>query len=289
MRGKPQIYLLLISILSIPFLQNCSSNNKVDDLSYFGFEIEESIQNDNPDLLNDSFDSATFSGFTAHKAGLKEKIYVQVIAKQMKSSIRLGDLMTTFKIKSDGNFRFINHYEEDGYQHLVFKLSTDDNEMINYFDFTIFRKEKEQRIRVIDLFIFSEGNSISDFYVQMLMGIKQKIENKDNTLSSDVANLKEVTRFTNLYRYEEALESLEKVSLEFRARPMFLKRKINLLSLVGDDEAFLKAFDEYQRLFPKDGKFINFYKMLMAETEEELKKYAKPIIKYIQEQDYKSI
>ncbi|MEL6923461.1 MAG: hypothetical protein AAFO94_05380, partial [Bacteroidota bacterium] len=78
-------------LLLIFLLLACGDDKRItEDLSAFGFEIETAVRADNPELVNEAFDYAAFSGHLGSRIGMRSPAEIRIIANNIKSNIKIG-------------------------------------------------------------------------------------------------------------------------------------------------------------------------------------------------------
>lgn len=277
---------VLFFLLAAIFLSCDDTPDRYDDIIEFSRHIENAMKTDDSYYINESFDYGSLAKFALEKLDMTEKIVIEAVAGKLKNNLSLGsELLRNFNPHL-ASFRFVNYYEEYGADHLVFKY--EDGSNINYLDFQVYFSERRQRVMIVDIYNFFEGESISAQYVRaLLLGLQFKngdaglYSNSDNTFFQAFEKLKKVEYLNGIGEWEEALKLYNTISLQFKSRDFFLRKKIKVFYSMSDSQGLAKEMQRYEKEYPNDKRYILFMRLLNTSDAADRSLYEDQLARYI--------
>lgn len=244
-----QFRLLLIGLV---LFASCKEKEKPvtkQEAQAFADDLQKSILKRETDFFDNAF---SITGIT--------KI-IQDSLKDQYSKSELGGMKEGFKNKlkmgtqliavmSEGaTYQLVKIYEQGQEQHIIFRLYDDGK--LNYHDMRMVHEKGE--VKITDMFIYASGENLSATLIAFFNGVMTK--NEDEALN----NLDKVKSIKDLIlknKNREALAEIDELPEKLRtARPVQLLRMSAAMNLDDDnDSTYIKVIDEFNTLYPDNGK-----------------------------------
>lgn len=248
----------------------------------FGLYIEEAIREDFPERVDEVYDYQGLSRLIIWKSRVKDVGTMQVVARAAQKDRFIGQSMRRMLLELGAEFRYVKQYYEENFYHVVFEMSSP-GRIFNYIDFTVESHPETGEMRIIDVYNFLDGIASSDLYADILKMVADRGITHQEVLTA-MQDLKHIDELLYAGQPQEALEVFDSLSILFRQRALFLKRKIKILTFFSDRETLRDSVREYESIYPEDTKFLNFIKIYLTDDPAEQAKWAEGLRKYIEEE-----
>lgn len=248
----------------------------------FGLYIEEAIREDFPERVDEVYDYQGLSRLIIRKSRVKDVETMQVVARAAQKDRFIGQAIRRMLLELGAEFRYVKQYYEEDFYHVVFEMSSPTG-IFNYIDFTVEPQPETGEMRIIDVYNFLDGIASSDLYADILKMVADRGITNQEVLAA-MQDLKQIDELLYAGQQQEALEVFDSLSILFRQRALFLKRKIKILTFFSDRETLRDSVREYESLYPEDTKFLNFIKIYLTDDPAEQAKWAEGLRKYIEEE-----
>jgi tetratricopeptide (TPR) repeat protein len=230
----------------------------------FAKEIERSIDQSDPTLLNNTLNHHSFLKKVVQNFGSYNKSQLAKLSFQAKENIRFGDMVMSYLKSNDGYFNFTKLYFENHVPHIIFRIYSQ-MEGLNYFDCELERVNEE--LNITDVFIYYAGELWSDSYSRhmKLMGEYNKGGYENIHPENDFHNSLIKIDYINELLFSGQIEQAEMVYLSIPEQ--FQKDKIIQgttlkIAYQKSDSAYVKAIDQYLSNDPKNEIFSRFFTVL---------------------------
>lgn len=254
-------------------------NPAVDD---FGRYVEEAIREDFPERIDNAYDYRGLTRLVVQKARTDDQNIIHSVARATQKDRYIGQSIRRILLELGTEFRYVKQYYEGGFYHVVFKMSSAAG-VFNFIDLTVEQDPENGQVRIIDVYNYLDGVASSDFYADILKMIADPgITNQE--VMAAMQGLKEIDELLYEDRLDEALKAFNDLSMTFRQRALFLKRKIKILTFFADRETLRTAVREYESIYPNDVRFLNFIKIYLTDDPAEQTKWLDGLKKYIEEE-----
>lgn len=248
----------------------------------FGLYIEEAIREDFPERVDEVYNYQGLSRLIIWKSRVKDVETMQVVARAAQKDRFIGQSIRRMLLELGAEFRYVKQYYEEDFYHVVFEMSSPAG-AFNYIDFTVEPHPETGEMRIIDVYNFLDGIASSDLYADILKMVADRGITNQEVLTA-MQDLKHIDELLYAGQPQEALEVFDSLSILFRQRALFLKRKIKILTFFSDRETLRDSVREYESLYPEDTKFLNFIKIYLTDDPAEQAKWAEGLRKYIEEE-----
>lgn len=251
----------------------------IDD---FGHYVEEALREDFPERIDEAYDYRGLTRLIVRKSGVKEENTIQVVARVTQKDRFVGQSIRRILVQMGTEFRYVKQYYENGFYHVVFEMSSDLG-AYNFIDLTVEQDPATGQVRIIDVYNYLDGVASSDFYADILRMIDDpSISNRE--VMTAMQGLKQIDELLYADQLDQALRVFEGLSMVFRQRALFLKRKIKILTFFSDRPTLRKAVREYEAIYPEDIRFLNFVKIFLTDDLAERARLLEGLDKYIGEE-----
>ncbi len=268
------------------FVCACNPEEKTgywnENIHELGLNIEDAVARDQPQLINDYYDYQGLSRLVIEKGRVKDLDMMKMIARSMSRDKQIGETIIRSVWSRGARFDYINQYFEDDRYYVVFKVFWAGG-TYDYIELCLEEEETNRNISVIDLYLFSDGFSMSDLYADILLLVEERGTTGEEVLTG-IKEIKKIDELLYQGQPEQALKVYESISILFRERALFLKKKIKILTFFEDKTLLRQAVREYEGLYQHDLKFIHFIKLLIASNQEEEQRLLNSLAKYIKEE-----
>jgi hypothetical protein len=245
--------LLIVSFLF--FIAGCFTNERKvtkQEALDFAKNLEASVAEENPNVLNNLFDAETFKKRIKEASGgrLSDSMLAEIPLALKKK--RIGDEVVQ-STRKGGMYQLVKSYEKEGKQRLIFRLYGSTG--INYHDIELIHAGDE--IKAADMYIYLTGEnfskSLADVSLQMTDYYDVRPGEKDFVKSA--ADMK---KFIDQEKYVKALSIFESLPDTLKKQKLFQIRHVQITAQLGDT-LYQNALAEYEKLFSNEpGMYILF-------------------------------
>ena len=218
-------------------------------------QIEDSINNLDPSVVNDAFHLPTFiNRFVLPNRELPGTLqdFNNDFISGFTRKFDFGSIIIK-QLNESNSYSFIKHYRKGDSQHLIFRLFADDG--LNYHDYELI--EMNNQTKIVDVYIYMTGENFSDtlkrLYLSTLFDHRKNssIDAVNEEYIYALALIKEIRNFLNKKKLYEAIKLFNGIPLRFKKEKMFQIMSIQIAKNL-DDEEYMKSIEDYQTLFPQD-------------------------------------
>lgn len=248
--------ILLLLTATIFASCNSSKNNEgvstlaQKDYEAFALKMDSAISNG----------STSFFSENLNVSGLVDNITKMEGMKQLEDKATRADFETGFRQgvselsqqlgsskDNGGSYKLLRVYNKDNIYHALFRMNSFDG--LNYHDLTL--GEVNGKVMINDMYIYLTGENISTTLGKLLgKAADGKSGQLNSSYISEMRQVQEARTLINEGMYEEAyqmINSLEHIGNEKACQVLKLTTAIQL-----SDETYLRALEEYERLYPND-------------------------------------
>ncbi|MEO1051834.1 MAG: hypothetical protein AAFX87_14485 [Bacteroidota bacterium] len=252
---RPTIFLSLTLIVLLQACQSEPEEKLLDEQAYidFGKMIETAFNEGDAETFHKNFDADHFTDLALKDFGYSlDDAEIKRGAKEDLASF--GKEIVRAVKADDGLYSFIRYYEKDNRAHLIFRLYG--LEGLNYHDYELSTVDGE--IRIVDLYIFLSGESISKTMGRLFGLLFNKEESSVFSRSIDDENFQAFQKLTeiksklNLFDYIGAYNLFEELPDELKKEKMGHILNMQILVNMDKEDEYKAAINNYRRNFPDD-------------------------------------
>jgi hypothetical protein len=244
--------LFRLLLIGLVFFTSCKEKEKPvtrQEAQTFADNLQKSIVKRETDFFDNAF---SISGITKIiEDSLKDKYSKNELGgmkEGFRNKLKMGTQLVA--VMSEGaTYQLVKIYEENSEQHILFRLYDDGK--LNYHDMRMVHEKGE--VKITDMFIYAAGENLSETLIGFFNGVMTK--NEDEALSN-LDKVKSIKELILRSKNREALAEIEELPEKLRtARPVQLLRMSAAMNLDDDnDSTYLKVIDEFNALYPDNGK-----------------------------------
>ena len=224
-----------------------------------GYAIETSINDGNPEILNEAFSHFAYLEKIAGMLRFGNRRLVSRFAIELKEQLKLGEIFTSDILDAEGHFKFTQLYTDSKNRtHLIFRLYSLDN--YNIFDFELAWVRGE--VKIVDAFIFSDGEEMSKMaYESIRSSSKQRFYTSAEKTYESVLSLKQkIEELKTAGAYEEAYLKLQNAPKAFKSDFIFQNLQLSVYSYVPEYlDQFELVFNEVKKSHPEAKVYIYYW------------------------------
>jgi hypothetical protein len=239
----------LSAILCIALFSACRPPGKpVTDTEALDFAktIENSVSQQNPDVLDNAIDRKYFAGLVLRQAGQRFNFTLAQKAQTAVAAVHMG--RDVVKVTGqNGSYDLVRRYEKDGHQHLLFRLVAP-NLDIDYNDIELIRGD--QGVRVVDVYNYGDGEQLSKAVTGKLLEAEKTapLSDTDRENASLVARAEQFLHGGNP---DEAYSFYIQITDKAKKEQPIQRLHVRIAVKMGDS-VYKAALKEYQSNFPQD-------------------------------------
>lgn len=233
------------------FIAACGGNGQLKeqpvteaDAQTFARDLEKNIMKGNGVFMDDAMMWEVFYNHMKTAPGTE----TEVSRSDFKSSVRnmkLG-VRTAENIGANGTFELLRSYKENGKQHLLFRLYSDEG--INYYDFEL--TKVKNKTGIADIFIYLSGENISELIKELIEQAASVAKGKPSAADERrMKKLAEARQLLRQERYKEVIDIVDDLPAEWKKVRVFMMTKLMAASRY-DADVFEKTLAEYRAAFP---------------------------------------
>lgn len=247
---------LRVGILSMVFfIAACGGKGKVKEqpvaeaeAQTFAKELEKNILKGNGQFMDDAMQWEVFYNRMKTAPGPETEVSRSDF-KSVVNNMRLG-VKTAENIGTNGTFDLLRSYKENGRQHILFRLYSEEG--INYYDFEL--TKVNNKTGIADIFIYLSGENISETVKELISQAASVTKGKPS--EADQRRMKKLTEARQLLRqerYKEVIDIVDNLPSEWKKVRVFMMTKLMAASRY-DADAFEQSLAEYRAAFPNADK-----------------------------------
>lgn len=172
----------------------------------------------------------------------------EIVSNGVKKYLSFGKIIKK-ELEKGSYYDFLRCYVDKNKKfHLIFRLYNE-NDGLNYHDYIL--NEVKGNYKLIDVFAFGSGEYISDTFRTIYL---QSFESENSFFSRYDSSLSKLTKIRKLVqeeKHQEAYDLYSTIPLKYANTKPFMLVYISITSGL-DDEFYIKAIEEYERLYPND-------------------------------------
>lgn len=241
-----------LSIIIIAFLIGSCTNKKNEEselapielnenaVTIFGTQLEQSVLNGNPDVLNNAFDKAYLKSVIRDNSIVSSSLDADFGQEFFESNFHIGNEMVGL-VDNGGDYKFLRYYfnEDDQSHHIVLRSYNDF--ILNFYDYTI--DTANNQIVIKDGFIYNSGCKFSD---NIRENILLNAMNKTNP-EGITQTLSQVKMFTQEGKNKEALYILREQAAQLKDLSCYWQLYIANLYPTCRKESFIDSLENMGR------------------------------------------
>lgn len=235
--------------LLLVFFQACTVPEQPvtkEEAMTLAHKIEHSVANRNSALLDKLFDEEGFAKRVASEAHRSLNKELLKGAMEGIERMRFGQQIVQ-ALDSQGTYLLVKRYEKDKRQHLLFRLYKGGS--VNYHDYELVKRG--DAIKVIDVFIYINGESLSKTLADALLMVQDKMPDMSKADLDRLNKIKTIKTLIAQGDYSKARDYYDEMPYDLKKQRLFQLMHIQIGSGMGD-ELYAAAMNEYRTLFPND-------------------------------------
>lgn len=259
-RNLFKYFRLFFLVLLTSFKAKCGTfpgndQSETKQLENFASNIQESIENNNPNYINKSFDVDDFLlKIMKENADPDDTSFNKGFEEGFKNNFDLGEMIVD-GIKHNGRYTFLKTYKRDNNDYILFRVFS--NNGINYHEFEV--KQIQDKYKITDVFLFLSGEKLSETIARVYNSFRLLNSHfgKDSlSYLQSISELGNIKSIASKGKYSKAFRKWQKLPPQLKSDKMFLITGIQIACYL-DNETYLKNFNQFVTRFPENsGKYL---------------------------------